>query len=136
MSGQLTANNLYKVDLEEAAINSVIISQQTMTANTSKFAANLRIWHRCFAHLNTASIKQLVIITSGMVISPFTNKLTFCSVFVKAQVTRQPHRQPRMYTKIPRFQLHADVGGSGDTFATLRGYRYFILFVCEATGFV
>lgn len=33
-------------------------------------------------------------------------------------------------------RLHADVGGGGDTYATFRGFRYFILFVCEATGYV
>ncbi len=136
MSGHLSANNLYKVDLEEAATNSVIISQRAMTANTSKSAADLLILNRRFAHLNEASIKQLVTITSGMVISSFTNKLPFCSVWVKAKITRKPRRQPRMHTKIPGFRLHADVGGGGDTFAPFRGYRYFILFVCEATDHV
>ena len=115
MSGYLTAHNLYKVDLEEAATNFVMISQRAMTANTSKSAADLLIWHCCFAHLNEVSINQLATITSGMVISPFTNKLPFCSVCVKAKITRQPHRQPRMHTKIPGFRLHADGGGDGDT---------------------
>ena len=136
MSGHLTAHNLYKVDLEDAATNFVTISQRAMTANTSKSVADLLVWHRHFAHLNEASIKELVTITSGMVISPSTNKLPFCSVCVEAKITRQPHRQPRTHTTIPGFRLHADVGGGGDTYATFRGYRYFILFVCEATGYV
>ena len=94
MSGHLTAHNLYKVDLEDATTNFVTISQRAMTANTSKSAADLLVWHRRFAHLNEASIKELVTITSGMVISPSTNKLPFCSVCVEAKITRQPHRQP------------------------------------------
>ena len=130
ISGHLTANNLYKFDLEEAATNSVIISQRAMTPNTSKSVADLIIWHRRFAHLNEVSIKQLVNITSGIVISTFTNKLPFCIVCVKAKITRQPHRQPRTHKKFPGFWLHADIGGSGDTFGPFRGYRYFIPFVC------
>lgn len=51
-------------------------------------------------------------------------------------MTRQPNREPRSHSTTAGFRLHADVGGGGDTYATFRGFRYFILFVCEATGYV
>ncbi len=51
-------------------------------------------------------------------------------------MTRQPHREPRSHSTAAEFCLHADVGGEGDTYATFQGFRYFILFVCEATGYV
>lgn len=51
-------------------------------------------------------------------------------------MTRQPHREPRSHSTTAGFRLQADVGGGGDTYATFRGFRYFILFVCEATGYV
>lgn len=51
-------------------------------------------------------------------------------------MTRQPHREPRSHSTTAGFCLHADVGGGGDTYTTFRGFQYFILFVCEATGYV
>lgn len=71
-----------------------------------------------------------------MVITPSSSTLPFCSVCVEAKMTRQPHREPRSHSTTAGFRLHADVGGGGDTYATFRGFRYFILFVCEATGYV
>lgn len=106
-----------------------------MTAGTSKSAASLLIWHRRFAHLNEASIKHLADITSGMVITPSSCTLPFCSICVEAKMTRQPHREPRSHSTTAGFRLHADVGVGGDTYATFRGIRYFILFVCEGTGY-
>lgn len=32
--------------------------------------------------------------------------------------------------------MHAYIEGGGNTYATFRGFRYFILFVCEETGCV
>ena len=39
--------------------------QRAMTASTSKSTADLFVWHRRFAHLNEASIKQLANYTSS-----------------------------------------------------------------------
>ncbi len=51
-------------------------------------------------------------------------------------MSRQPHREPLSHSTTAGFLLHADVGGGGDTYATVQGFRYFILFVCEETGYV
>ncbi len=136
MIGHLTPYNLYKVSLDSSANNFRTISFRAMTAGTSKSAASLSIWHRRFAHFNEASIKHLADITSGMVITPSSSRLPFCSICVEAKMTRQPHREPCSHSTTAGFCLHADVGGGGDTYVTFRRFRYFIFFVCEATGYV
>lgn len=60
----------------------------------------------------------------------------FCIVCDEAMMTRQPHRDARSHSSQPGFHLHANVGGGGQTYNNFRGFRYFILFVCEATGHV
>lgn len=115
MIGYLTAHNLYKFDVENIVTDFVTISQRVITANTSKSAADLQIWHCCFAHLNEASIKELVNIIFGMVISLSTNKLSFYNVYIEAKMIRQTYRQPRTHTRIPGFHIHADVKGGEDT---------------------
>lgn len=107
-----------------------------MMANTSKSAADFLIQHRCFAHFNEAFIKELVIITSGIVISLSTNKLLFCSICVKPKITRQPHQQPQTYITILRFQLHVVIGRNRNIYAIFCGYYYFILFVYETTSYI
>lgn len=117
MFGHLIAYNLYKVYLEEPT-NLVTISHQAMRARTFKSAANLSVWHRQLAHLNKAAIKQLTKITLGMKITPSSNILSFCIVCVQAKITRQPHQDPQSHSTTAGFQLHVNVGGAGDTYAT------------------
>ena len=51
-------------------------------------------------------------------------------------MTQQPHRDERPYSSQPRFCLNANVNRGGRTYTTFRGYRYFIFFICKATGYV
>ena len=118
MIGHLTPHNLYKVSFDSSVHDFQISHSRAMTAGKSKSVACLSIWHRRFDHLNEASIKHLVDITSGMVITPSFSTLPFYSICVEAKMTRQPHRQPRSHSTTAGFRLHADIGGGGDTFAT------------------
>ena len=141
MIGHLTPHNLYKVDLleaiEEVTIPTDIEFSRAMTAGTSKSAADLATWHRRLAHLNEASVKRLSTMVTGMDILQSQDKTpSLCTVCVEAKMTRQPHRDARPHSSQPGFRLHANVGGGGKTYTTFRGFRYFILFVCEATGHV
>ncbi len=49
---------------------------------------------------------------------------------------QQPYRDERPNLSQPGFCLHADVDRGGPTYIIFPGYRYFILFVYEATGHV
>lgn len=51
-------------------------------------------------------------------------------------MTRQPHQQHQIYITIPRLWIYADVERSGDIYAIFCRFCYFILFVCETTGYV
>ena len=144
MVGRLTPHNLYKVDLFEAS-NKVsaqpayteIDFSRAMTAGTSKSATDLSTWHRRLAHLNEASVKRLSTMVTGMEIVQSSDKTPpLCKVCIEAKMTRQPHRDARTHSSQPGFRLHADVGGGGQTYTTFRGFRYFIIFICEATGHV
>lgn len=88
MIGHLTFHNLYKVKLNFPINSLQTISSRAMTAGISKSATNLFTWHQSFAYLNKAYIKHLVNITSGMVINPSSNTLSFCSTCVKAKMIR------------------------------------------------
>ena len=118
MIGHPTPHNLYKVSFDISVNGFQIIHSRAMTAGKSKLVACLSIWHRRFAHLNEASIKHLVDITSGMLITPSFSKLSFYIICVEAKKTRQPHREPCSHSTTTGFRLHADVGDRGDTFAT------------------
>ena len=59
-----------------------------------------------------------------------------CTVCIKAKMTYQPHRDVRPHSSQPGFRLHADPGRGGQTYATFWGFRYFIIFICKATGYV
>lgn len=59
-----------------------------MMANILKSAANLFIGHCYFAYLNQTSIKKLVTIISGIVITVFNNKFSFYSIYVKVKMIR------------------------------------------------
>ena len=144
MVGRLTPHNLYKVDLFEAS-NKVsaqpayteIDFSRAMTAGTSKSATDLFTWHRRLAHLNEASVKRLSTMATGMeIVQSSDKKPPLCTVCIEAKMTRQPHRDTRPHSSQPGFRLHADVGGGGQTYTTFRGFRYFIIFICEATGYV
>ncbi len=129
MIGHLIPQNLYKVSFDSSVNDFQIIHSRTMTEGKSKSVTCLSIWHRRFAHFNKASIKHLIDITSGMVITTSFNTLPLYSICVEAKMTIQPHWEPRSHSTTVGFRLHADVGGGGDIFATFRGFRYFILFL-------
>ena len=74
--------------------------------------------------------------TKGMDISFYkTPKLSFCELYIKGKMTCHPHREPWVRTTRPRYRIHADVEGGGDTYISWRGYKYFFLAVCGATNF-
>lgn len=144
MVGRLTPHNLYKVEISEApgkvsatpALSTGIDFSRTMTAGTSKSAADLFTWHRRLAHLNETSVKQLFIMVPGMEIVASKNRSFLYSVCIKVRMIQQPHRDARPHSSQPGFRLHADVGKGGQTYITFRGYCYFLLFVYEATSYV
>lgn len=89
--GHLIIYNLYKIHLEYATTNHMTIFQKAMMANTSKSVVYLLIWYYSFAHPTKISIKKLIKITSGMIVTFSKNKLLFCNICVKAKIIRQPY---------------------------------------------
>lgn len=70
--------------------------------------------------------------TTSIKILPGSGSFPFCTTCVQSKMTRQPHRDPHIPSEVPGFRIHADVGGSANVYATWKGYKYFILFVCDA----
>ena len=132
MTGRLDLHNLYRVNL--AAVDFFLPeSDRAMTATTSPSPADIAIWHRRFAHLNISYLKRLPSMTTGMKILPGSESLPFCTTCVQSKMTRQPHRDPHIPSDVPGYRIHADVGESANVYTTWKGYKYFILFVCDAT---
>ena len=144
MVGRLTPNNLYKVEISEAAnkisttpASTAINFNRAMTIGTSKSALDLFTWHRWLAHLNEALVKRLSTMVMGMkIVQSQNNTLFLCSVCIEAKITRQSHRDVRPHSSQPGFRLNADLRGGRQTYTTFWGYRYFIFFIYEATGHV
>lgn len=132
IEGQLDRHNLYRIPLN----NSIVIftiQNRAMAASNSKSSANINIWYARFAHLNATYLKRLPNMTSGMKILSTNSKLPFCSTFVQAKMTRQPHCNPHTPSEIPGFCIYLDVGGSANVYAIWKGYWYFALLADDAT---
>lgn len=71
--------------------------------------------------------------TSEMKILAGVKDLSACILCVQAKMTRQPHRDPHISSEILGFYMHLDVGGNANIYAIQKGYRYFALFVVDAT---
>lgn len=144
MVGRLIPHNLYEFKIAEASGKVIAILMlyteidfsRAMTAATSKSAADLFTWHCRLAYLNEVSVKRLSTIVPGMEIIQSQNTFLLCSVYIKAEMTQQSYWDVRLYSSQPRFCLHADISGGGQTYTKFQGYRYFILFICKATGHV
>ncbi len=134
MTGVKNDNNLYSVNLDTL----VALQDGKTWACISKQSTQVALltWHWRVGHLNEASVRHLPNMTKGMDISFYkTRKLPFCEPCIKGNMTRQPHRKPRIHTTRPGYRIPTDVGGGGDTYISWGGYKYFFLAVFEATNF-
>jgi len=95
-------------------------TRKTLTISQS------RLWHRCFAHMQPASVRSLI--------PEYTNDDLMCTVCIQAK-----HKQKFIRAKVKRttkpFELvHSDVCGPFST-PTFGGNKHFILFVDDYTRF-
>ncbi len=107
-----------------------------MKGRTSKSRVDLFLYYQPFAHPNKTSIKYLIKITSSIIITLSCSLFLFCSVCLKAKMTKQPHWKPCSYSTSIGFLLHANDGVGRDTYSIFLYFQYFILFVCEAIKYV
>lgn len=104
-----------------------------MTNASFLLPTNLATWYYQFAHLNSTYLKCLPDMTSEMKIFAGAKNLFSCIVCIQVKMIKQPHHDPHIFYKIPKFCIYLEFRGNANVYATWKGYWYFALFVNNAT---
>ena len=99
--------------------------------NSVNPAPPLDHFHRVFGHPSTEKLKQLL---KKLKIVPSTNELQFCHACATGKLDERRFKRRSEHAKTFLYRLHFDTAGPLPS--SVRGHKYFVVVIDEATRFV